>query len=859
MVGLGIALTKNYKAGGSVAMAALIAGGGFGLALASADDSMAIVDAGTPANDYQGTPGAKLTTTRASGATYWDANGVLQTAGNNVLRRDFDPRLASTAERCGYLIEEARTNLALRSEDFSYADWTLNRATVTTNAAVAPDGATTADFLKEDNTTGDHYALQNIAYTSAVYTFSVFAKPNGRDWILFAENSSGTRRTWFNITTGAVGTTNGAHTATITSVGNGWYRCSITFTAVSATTTLSYVAPANANGTNSYAGDNASGVYVWGAQIELGSFASSYIPTAGSTVTRAADLVTLAGTLFPLNQSEGTLYAKFARQTQLDGYAIAIDDGTVNERMGIYQKTGGTIGFLLADGGTQQLGADGLISTSTVAINTQMKAAAAYKLNDSAAALVGETVRSDNVCTMPTTTTLVFGAQQFSSSLRLNGWLFEAAYFPTRKTNSQLQALASGYASDALLLMGAETQGLTFAATDQSMSILDTGTPANVYTGELSAKLGNIRASNAYRYNASGLLELVTDGSLRLDYDSRLTGGPGYLVEEARTNLALRSQDLTTTWANTRSSETADATSAPDGTTTADKLVVDGTAANTHFIAQAITFTNVVHTFSVYLKQAERTWGRIEIDDGTTARYCDFNLATGAVGTASGCTGSIQSVANGFYRCTIVSSAAQLAAAGNIRIYVGEADTDVTFDGNSTDGIHVWGAQLEAGAFATSYIPTTTASVTRAADAPKIATTLFPNNTAAGTFYARVTQISVVSANYGIVSYDANGRALYTASGNVSRIYDGTTVVSAGGTVSALTKYKLASCYGAVGGLQICRDGGTVATGAYDGSFGTQTNLNFGEVASSFLNGWLHENRYFPGEKSAAQLQALAA
>jgi hypothetical protein len=427
----------------SLALAFLAAQGGEGLSMFSSDDTLAIVSSGDPTDNYQGTPGAKLTTTRASTAAYWTAAGLIAYAATGTLRRDFDPRLAATPERCGYLIEEARTNLALRSEEIDNASWTKTSVTVTADADTAPDSTATMDRLVSTVDSGSAAgASQTFTGTAAAYTLSVFAKRvSGLDWLRLALTTSASatnRNAWFNLATGELGTKEANVTDyKIVSCGNGVYRCSITVTCA-ATTETAYIRLAGADTSNSVLaiGDTVS---VWGAQVELGSFASSYIPTAGSTVTRAADLVTLAGTLFPLSQTEGTLYAKWMMMgtSASAQYILVLDGGTTSTIIFPYRNTNLTVGYTINNGGNTV----NLTSTATVANLAASKVAAGYKTDDSAVAMAGETVQTDISCALPTTTKIVFGNRSSDSGRALNGWLFEAAYFPTRKDNSQLEEL----------------------------------------------------------------------------------------------------------------------------------------------------------------------------------------------------------------------------------------------------------------------------------------------------------------------------------------------------------------------------------------------------------------------------------
>jgi hypothetical protein len=168
------------------------------------------------------------------------------------------------------------------TEDFGNAFWPKNGSSVTTNTTIAPNGTTTADSLIEDGTTGAHRLTPNITTGSiGQITYSVYAKYNGRQYIVLAlsEFSGTDRRAWFDIQNGTVGTVNTNLTASITNVGNGWYRCVITI-ANSTSSNFPYIWLSNADASLIYTGNGTSGAFIWGAQLELGSTATTYQPIA---------------------------------------------------------------------------------------------------------------------------------------------------------------------------------------------------------------------------------------------------------------------------------------------------------------------------------------------------------------------------------------------------------------------------------------------------------------------------------------------------------------------------------------------------------------------------------------------------
>jgi hypothetical protein len=166
-------------------------------------------------------------------------------------------------------------NLFKYSEQFHNAAWTKTYSTITANSVVAPDGATSADTLIESVATDWHGVRQSVGGDGIPKTLSVYAKANTRNWLCLNLNYSGNHRAWFDLQNGVLGTVESGNTATITSVGNGWYRCTLYRATDNNNVDIDV---ANANGAFSYLGDGSS-IYIWGAQLELTSTANTYTPT----------------------------------------------------------------------------------------------------------------------------------------------------------------------------------------------------------------------------------------------------------------------------------------------------------------------------------------------------------------------------------------------------------------------------------------------------------------------------------------------------------------------------------------------------------------------------------------------------
>lgn len=225
----------------------------------------------------------RITFTRASTATRTNAKGLVETVASGSPRIDYDP---ITLACKGLLVEESRTNLLTYSQDFDNAAWGKNNATITPNAVAAPDGSLSAYTLVETTTASSaHAATITFSGTSGTsYTMSVFAKAAGRtNFILGFNNtgafSNGYQFAVFDLTAGTASVFLGAPSFTISAVGGGWYRCTVT-AAANATATATAGIQTHNGSTNVYTGDGVSGVSIWGAQAEAGAFATSYIPSS---------------------------------------------------------------------------------------------------------------------------------------------------------------------------------------------------------------------------------------------------------------------------------------------------------------------------------------------------------------------------------------------------------------------------------------------------------------------------------------------------------------------------------------------------------------------------------------------------
>jgi hypothetical protein len=376
-----------------------------------------------------------VTFTRASTGTYVDSDGLIKTAATNVARFDHNP---ATGESLGLLVEEARTNLLTYSEQFDNAAWTKSNSTVTANSVVAPDGTTTADKCQEDSVNTYHYSFQQRTYSAGVHTISAYFKAAERSFAWLYLNTGATATAYFNLATGVVGTVSGtgSPTASITSVANGWYRCTLTAT-VPATVGGAGYGIALADNTPSYTGTTGSGIYVWGAQLEAGAFPTSYIPTTTASVTRSADVASITGSNFSgwYNQSQGTIFCKAISKAEQYLLEIPTTNGANYNCIAINSARAQ---FVAVDTTTQA----GIFSANnSYQLNVSNKVAAAYAQDNFGVTSNGTIVVTDTSGTVATVNLLAIGRRNINGLNYSSSTFDRLTYWPTCLSNPTLQAI----------------------------------------------------------------------------------------------------------------------------------------------------------------------------------------------------------------------------------------------------------------------------------------------------------------------------------------------------------------------------------------------------------------------------------
>lgn len=379
---------------------------------------------------------ARVTITRAlNTATRINSSGFVETINANLPRFDYRSGVCQ-----GLLIEESRINLMTYSETFTNAIYVKQRASIDPTPVTSPANTLTAYKIVEDTTASNtHRIFQTVTTIATAYTLSVFAKPAGRDFVyLGIVNSTGaTRNAFFNVATGAIGTLGAGITATITALANGWYRCTATIDAAFAGSNSLIIGVAPANNTPSYTGDGVSGINVYGADVQLGGFPTSYIPNlATGTTTRNADVAVMTGTNFS-SWWQATTGSASVRASQISVVSIApwlqFDDTTANNIIALRGNSANPELYIKATTDQAQ------IDAGTIAANTQYNLSGAWNTDNCAAAINGAAAVTDASATIPTVTQARLGSD---GTNYLNGWLQSILYWPQRITNAEVQAFS---------------------------------------------------------------------------------------------------------------------------------------------------------------------------------------------------------------------------------------------------------------------------------------------------------------------------------------------------------------------------------------------------------------------------------
>lgn len=372
-------------------------------------------------------------------STYIDSDGYIKTNPTGGMRFEYHPL---SHEFQGILIEAGSRNFLARSAEFENAYYTKNAVSVTANQTTSPANTTTADLLQEDNTNAAHSVSRAAVTTASVQNVVVyvFAKAyTGGDTRYLKITVNGTAYTAtangvFNLATGATDTDGStAVEALTTEFMDGWWKCSLVTladTVGNIDVSIGIVDTFDPTA-SSYQGDNTSGVYLWGGQVELRRYPSSYIPTTSGAVQRGSDSMTILGGNFSglFNATEGTIVTEVRNIYNYTGKYLSVSNGTANE--GFYLERSGTdTKITIVDDSVNQF-------TETVAGNesdSTVRMALAYKLDDCQAAVNGAEGTTDTSVTLPTTVVLIAA----DATAGLSYYFRRFRYYNTRRTDLDL-------------------------------------------------------------------------------------------------------------------------------------------------------------------------------------------------------------------------------------------------------------------------------------------------------------------------------------------------------------------------------------------------------------------------------------
>lgn len=396
-----------------------------------------------------------------------------------------------------------------------------------------------------------------------------------------------------------------------------------------------------------------------------------------------------------------------------------------------------------------------------------------------------------------------------------------------------------------------------------------------VFRGFQPAKLGYgwplvfSRASTATCFDATGKLITCVSGALRHDFDPLTGAYLGVLIEEQRINLVLRSQEFdNAAWTKSNATVTANAAVAIDGTTTADKLVEDNSN-GVHLAYQDVTISaGATHSWSVVAEAAGRTQILLSVQNtsGTNGFSGFIDLSTGAItsfaaaGSGTATAARAVHLGNGRWRCSIAGIVGGSATTARCHVYLASAGT-AGYAGNGASGVYLRDAQMEAGAFPSSIIPTTISQATRLADVLTVPVSAFPFSAAAGTVLVDFRPIAAGIQTEILRLYDgvSGGITLYRKANNTVCWNFGGQETSQVAVVAG-QRLSVAACYSGSGDVMVI-DGGAVNT-KIDSTVPTGiTTLALSGAAGGGLaqvGGHFHQVAYFTRRQSNTDQQNLS-
>jgi hypothetical protein len=781
------------------------------------------------------------------------ATSVIPTVGAGVITPGYASpavtRAADVASITGANFGTTRTNLLPRSEEFG-ASWTSSNITVSPDAIVAPNGTLTADKMIATTTNAAHQLYQITSGTSGVtYTISFYVKAGEYNRFNFGPGNTavgGDKVVAINLGLSNPIVSQDAifnSSAFAAPVGNGWYRVGCTFTATATGTMTVAVLQTIINnaGSASFAGDGTSGIFLWGAQLETGSAATPYIPSTTTFTSRAsgASYFNAAGVLQwkPQNllvQSQAiTISLPWGSQSTapaITANAFAAPDGTT---------TATRVTFAAAD-------------SRVIQTPISLTSGTIYTLSVYARPVTPGTLNTIRLAVFDT------GQQNGPDITLISGWQRITYTFTAGGTNTngsiQFRNATNNAAND-VYLWGAQLE--------QNAGSF---TVPGEYTPTVATATGGARDS-AFLPDSSGVFR---------------SAGP-LLLEEARTNFVQHSETFAAGWVIGGFTSSTAAITSPSGRSGVYSANETSAVNIQHLVAFLLSIPgSTPYTFSFFAKANQRNSIALRYyfaDTNWVTRVFDLSgsgaLTQSSAGSSADVTSISQSIVacpNGWYRISLTltqpttrsayfsidgctTSTPTLAADSGIQLYTGDVNK----------GYYLWGAQEEAGTYPSSYIPTATAQVTRAADvSTSTATSVFESswyNQTEGSFFCST------FAPKGTILYgtgDTFDNTQYVAVGSIN-----TVSIRSGNAVSAILTAPISTtaltniAHGyAVNNFAAVSNGGAISTDTTGNVPLAQVRLKLGSSAwdaggDNNLNGTIKRLVYWGQRLPNNVLQAI--
>jgi hypothetical protein len=718
------------------------------------------------------------------------------------------------------LVAYAPSNLYLYSQTFTNSgSWGTVAGTVAAAPSiVAPDGTNTAYSFVPNTVNTFHYFQQAIATTATNYTFSIYALAGAYQYGVVAVNTIG--QVVVNLITGAITQTVGLVSATATAVGGGWYRITATATCAVGTQQVQF-SGINQSTWLSFAADGVSGAYFWGAQAELGSTATTYTPTTTAAVYGPrfdSDPTNVLQQNLILNSSNpgGTYWSN--QNLVFANNVLQAPDGTYTGT----SVTAPTTGFTYLQTAVPTSVYYNSATTLTYSVFVKANTISQLYIGLYDTSFVG-TSASAVVLSGPGTLVNVAGSEYSLTGLSTTQW-------------TQVAVTRTGFA--------AQPQFYIYPNNNSS-------TPAG---GSIGVWNPNVNLGS------TALPYLATTST-----PQTVCAPKGLLIEEARTNICYPSIPPATGYIyQFDCTTTANSGTAPDGTNTATLYTVTGINA---ISMMGLTSTaSTTYTISAYLQAG--TVNNVLIGMGNSASVNGFvanvtltgagSISGAATGTGTYISSTITALPNGWYRVTATGTVTD----ANDRFYFSNANSSLT-----TGTFYIWGAQVEAGGFPTSYIPTTTAAVTRNADSLTITNISgWYNQNASTMVFQADTSSTSATAFPGLGSFNAvtnssaNDVSMFTttASGVGARV-DVSGVAQQASTANTYTvgsTFKAAAYFNA-SNLGVVLNGGGVNISTNVSMPTGMTQMQIGNVYGNLLNGHIRSFSYYNYAMTNTQLQQV--